>query len=183
VEFDVTDKGTFAGVALRDGVKAIRAPLIPLEGEPDTLVTDSRGWMHVFPLTLGLDADRTFKNRDVLFEAAYLPFKGSPAIGCFKVGCNPVVGVVGQLGHRTRDPSLNDTQSSLRRVKVELAMDMLLSSCLPSLGSGAEGRAKDSNVLGLIARDIGQWRVMLEGTRGAAAVRRTRVSAWQSPAS
>src|SRR5687767_11563974 len=43
VDFDVTDKGTFAGVALRYGVKAIKAPLIPLEGEPDTLVTDSRG--------------------------------------------------------------------------------------------------------------------------------------------
>lgn len=160
VEFDVTDKGTFAGVALRYGFKAFKAPLITHPSDPSLKVTDSRGWMHVFPVTLGLDADRSFKNRDVLLEAGYVPFKGDAGVSCFKLGGNPIVGLVGQLGRRTRDPALDDKEASLRRVKLEFATDFALSCLRPRKPTQAEGG--DPGLLGLFADDIGSWRVMFQ---------------------
>lgn len=166
VEFDVTDKGSFGGVAARYGFIAVSAPQIPHPTNLGLQVTDSSGWVHVFPVTLGVDADRGIQNRDILLEGGYVPFKGTGnRLTCFKLGGNPVVGLIGQLGRRTREPALQPASASLRRVKLELRLDFPL-SCLGGAFAGDEGGApgpRSASLLKLFGADLGRWQLMVDG--------------------
>lgn len=168
VKFDVTDKGTFGGFSLRYGARAYLIPFAErtLPNGEKALASNSDGLMHIFPVTVGVDADKTFKSRDVLLEAGYVPFKGDSGKSCFKLGGNPAIGFVGQLGHRTRESltANSDNGGSLRRVKVELLTDFEL-GCFRER-SRTEGKAgsddKDESILGMFARDLSSIRVIVE---------------------
>ena len=166
VQFDVTDKGTFGGVFLRYGFKAYRVPIIEktLENGKTIKLSDSSGWMHVFPVTVGLDADRRFKNRDVLLEGGYVPFKGDAQVSCFKLGGNPIVGIVGQVGHSTRDPATAsaDQPSTLRRIKGELLMDFKLGCFRSRKSAGESSDSEDGSLLTKFAADLANWRILIE---------------------
>lgn len=167
VQFDVTDKGAFAGASLRYGAKAYNVPFRErvLPNGEKAIVSDSDGWMHVFPVTLGLDSDRGFKNRDVLLEAGYVPFKGDSGRSCFKLGGNPAVGLAAQLGHRTRDPATAspDEKSTLKRLKLELLADFRL-GCLRHGPKAAPDDAVDNtSLLSLFAQDLSNVQVLFEG--------------------
>lgn len=170
VQFDVTDKGAFGGVALRYGAKAYKVPFRErvLPNGKTALVSDSDGWMHVFPVTVGVDADRNFKNRDILLEGGYVPFKGDSGTSCFKLGGNPAVGFSGQLGHRTRDPATAkpDEKSTLKRVKLEVLADFKL-GCFRRKNSSASasdgGVADEDSLLAMFAKDLSEVRILVEG--------------------
>jgi hypothetical protein len=168
VQFDVTDKGAFGGVALRYGAKAYKVPFGErmLPNGRTALVSDSNGWMHVFPVTVGVDADRNFKNLDVLLEAGYVPFKGDSGASCFKLGGNPAVGLSGQLGHRNRDPATAkpDEKSTLKRVKLEVLADFKL-GCFRSKSPNASdgGVAEEDSLLTMFAKDLYEVRILVEG--------------------
>lgn len=158
IDVDVTDKGTFGGLSMRYGVTRFFAPIKIVEG---VKVTDSSGWMHTIPMTLGLDASRRLDNRDVLLEVAYVPFKGLGVPSCFKLGGNPVVGVVGQAGHRTRQDAPADFKSSLARLRLEAKASFLLGPCF-GIGKGAADRG--AGFLDVLAIDIANWRVLIDAS-------------------
>lgn len=163
VEFDVGDRGSFNGLNLRYGAKAFLVPIkeVTLPNGETARLSDSSGWMHVFPMTLGIDADRSFKNRDVLLEGGYVPFKGDAGLSCFKLGGNPAIGLSAQVGHRTRDPATvkPEEKSSLRRVKAEILADFKL-GCFRNTKSdaGADGSLADA-----LAKDLADVQVLFEG--------------------
>lgn len=159
IDFDVTDKGALGGAALRYGVVRISPTQEDVVLPGGVIVTQSAGLIHTIPVSLGLDADRSFKNRDVLLEVGYVPFKGGPDPSCFKLGGNPIVGVVGQLGHRQREVTPADFKTSLQRVKLEFKTAFTIGPCF---GAKAADRATSADALGALASDIGTWRVMLD---------------------
>lgn len=158
VEFDATDSGTFGGVALRYGV--VRYSPTQRDVIVDGLkLTQSAGWINRYPVSLGLDADRDFKDRDLLLEAGWVPAMGNPGTSCFKLGLNPVIGIVGQLGRRTRDNAAPDFERSLRRVKVEFKSAFEIGSCF-----GVRPSGNGAGPLDALTADIAKWRVRLEAT-------------------
>lgn len=163
-DFDVTDQGTFGGVAVRYGVTRISGSTTRLEGLPNP-VFDSAGWIHTVPVTLGLDADRSFKNRDWLLEAGWVPFRGKGEPSCFKVGGNPIVGLVAQVGGRTREQAAAGFKRELQRLKVELKSAFEIGRCfLPSGTSGTPSGdgGPATGALDALAADIAKWRVSIE---------------------
>ena len=169
LNIDAADKGQFGGVSLRYGVKLYdigmkvdpQAPSRP-DGKP-VIKFDGDKWMHVFPIQLGADADRNFKNHDYLIEAGYIPAKFSSGDSCFKLGANPIVGISGQLGRRTRVAESTaageppEPSGSLRRLKIEGRLDFPI-SCILRLPTN--GEASGSNPAALMFADIGRWQVI-----------------------
>lgn len=157
IDLDVTDKGTLGGLAVRYG--AVRFSPTREDAVVDGVrVTQSAAWIHTIPVTLGLDADRSFQNRDYLFEAGYVPFKGSSGQSCFKLGGNPIVGVIGQLGHRTRENPTAGFNSSLRRIKVEMKSAFEIGRCFGiKPATGVAGTLLDA-----LGTDLAKWRIIIE---------------------
>ncbi|MDB5870649.1 MAG: hypothetical protein JWQ07_91 [Ramlibacter sp.] len=173
VLIDAADKGKFGGLLLRYGVKYYN---IGLKTDPNAPPTDTGRpvvkfdgdkWMHVFPVQLGFEADRSFKNKDVLIEAGYIPGLFRSGDSCFKLGANPIIGLSAQLGHKQRSPEPTATgepaepSGGLRRVKAEGKMDFAL-SCVFRTPANVEAGSTDP--IGLIFSDIGQWRIVLAST-------------------
>lgn len=160
-DFDVTDQGTFGGASLRYGVTRITPPGDTVQ---DGLVLTGAGWVHTVPITLGLDSDRSFDSRDLLLEAAYVPFDTRPSLSCFKLGGNPIVGVVGQLGRRTREQPAAGFDRDLRRVKIELKSAFEIGRCFGPKAAPADtaAAAAGAGPIDALAADIAKWKVGLE---------------------
>lgn len=166
---DTSDAGKFGGVSFRYGLKRYDVgmktdPDAPARADGKPVVKfDGDKWMHVVPIQIGADADRTFKNRDYLVEVGYIPAQFRAGDSCFKLGANPIVGISGQLGHRQRSGEVTapgkpaETSGSLRRVKIEGKFDFPLSCVLrtPASSDAASGPGD------LLFADIGRWQVML----------------------
>lgn len=65
------------------------------------ITPDSSKTLHVFPISLGLEADQSFDNASLIAEAGYVPYRLSP-IGDsdFRLGVNPRVGIFAQAGYK-----------------------------------------------------------------------------------
>lgn len=155
-DFDVGDKNTLSGATLRYGATRFAASTTTVDGLE---VVDTAGWVHTVPITLGLDADRGFKNRDALLEVGYVPFKGGGEPSCFKLGGNPIIGLVAQLGHRSREAPAADFKSSLQRVKVEMRSKFELGRCF---GIKASDTTAKPSLLDAITGDLARWQVHAE---------------------
>lgn len=170
---DATDDGKFGGINFRYGLQyynigvkeVVDAPGVP----PGVTVIkfDGGKWMHVFPVNIGIDSDRNFRNRDYLIEAGYIPAKLSQSDSCFKLGANPIIALVGQAGYRKRAPintpdNLNGEDSGeLLRVKAEAKIDFAL-NCI--VKSPTVDEAKTTGALDLMLLDLSQWRIMATTT-------------------
>ena len=173
IKIDATDKGQFGGVLLRYGIKRYS---VAMKVDPDAPSTDSGKpvvkfdgdkLMHVVPIQLGLDADRNFKNKDLLLEIGYIPALFRSGDSCFKLGANPIMGVSAQLGRRQRgsEPTQAgkpaEPSGTLRRAKLEAKLDFPL-SCV--FGMPAAGNAPTKDPLGLVLGDINRWQLALSST-------------------
>lgn len=159
LEFDVTDRGSFGGVALRYGVTRIQGS--ETTNNLGLRVFDTAGWIHTLPLVIGVDADRSFKNRDWLIEAGWVPFRGKGGPSCFKLGGNPVIGIVGQLGGRTREQPTAGFKRELRRVKLELLSAFEVGRCFLS-AAPAGTAAASGGPIDALAADLAKWQVRIE---------------------
>lgn len=165
-KIDATDNGQFGGVSVRYGVKYYNVGMKSeiFDGKP-IIKFDGDKWMHVIPVSLGVDADRGFKNRDTLLEVGYIPalFKGTDS--CFKIGANPIIGAALQVGHRKRVQESTETgkppesSGSLRRLKVEGKFDFAL-SCVFRL-PGASTETSGDSAARVLLGDIGRWQITL----------------------
>ena len=173
VTIDTADKGKFGGVSLRYGVKRYNVGVktdndAPKQedGKP-AIKFDGDKWMHLIPIQFGADADRNLHNRDYLLEVGYIPALYRPTDSCFKLGANPIAGISGQLGHRTRiaDATAPDKSpepsGSLRRIKAEAKLDFPLSCFLKTPDSASKD---SSSPFGLLFTDIGQWQIIASTT-------------------
>lgn len=173
VTIDAADKGKFGGISFRYGVKRYD---IGMKVDPDApprtdgkpvIKFDGDKWMHVIPIHIGADADKSFKNHDYLIEVGYIPAQFRSGDSCFKLGGNPIVGISGQLGHRTRVAESTasgqppEASGTLKRLKAEGKLDFPM-SCLFRLPTSSEGNS--ANPLGLIFADLGQWQITASAT-------------------
>lgn len=167
---DTNDTGKFGGVSFRYGFKRYDVGMkIDTEAPPradgkPVVKFDGDKWMHVFPIQIGADADRTFNNRDYLVELGYIPAQFRSGDTCFKLGANPIVGVSGQLGHRKRSAEAitpdkpAETSGPLRRMKIEGKFDFQL-SCIQRMPASPD--TTPSGLADMLFTDISQWQVML----------------------
>jgi len=171
---DATDKGTLGGVVLRYGFRVynvtneVDRTLPPRSDGTPAVTVDSTDWIHLFPVELGFDSDRSFKNQDVLLEVGYVPLHLN-AGNCFKLGANPIAGVAVQYGHRTRDPNtlvpagqVVETSGTLFRAKAEAKLVMPLSCVLNA--SGQPSTADSASALSVLGTDISNWRLLASAT-------------------
>lgn len=173
IKIDATDKGRFGGVLLRYGIKRYS---VGMKTDPDAPPTvsgkpvvkfDGDKLMHVVPIQIGFDADRNFKNKDLLLEVGYIPALFRSGDSCFKLGANPIVGVSGQLGRRQRgsEPTepgkAAESSGSLKRAKLEAKIDFPL-SCVFAMPAATDASSTDP--FRLIFGDVGRWQLALFST-------------------
>lgn len=173
-EIDATDKGTLGGVVLRYGARAynvrneLDAEATRVNDGKPVISIDSGAWIHVFPVELGFDSDRSLKNRDVLLEAGYVPLHLNTG-NCFKLGANPIVGVSAQWGRRTRDTAAAvpagqkaEASGSLRRLKADARFELPFSCVLKATRQPSE--ADSASVLSVLGADLSQWTILTAAT-------------------